>query len=60
VTADELVESLVADESLTYATLSGPRARGEDVPRRLTVRPVRVGGERRYQWTSHFATRTSD
>ena len=59
-TADELVESLVADESLTYATLSGPRARGEDVPRRLTVRPVRVGGERRYQWTSHFATRTSD
>jgi SAM-dependent methyltransferase len=60
VTLEEAVERLVGGGTLTGATLSGPRRRGADVPRRLTVRPVAIGGERRYQWTSHLATRATD
>ncbi|MGE5691993.1 MAG: class I SAM-dependent methyltransferase [Pseudomonadota bacterium] len=59
-TTDEVVARLVEDETLTHATLSGPRRRGDETPRRLTIRPVLVRGERRYQWTSHYATRTAD
>lgn len=59
-TLEEAVVGLVGAGALTGATLSGPRRRGPDAARKLTVRPVIVGGERRYQWTSHFPTRTTD
>ncbi|HSC93005.1 MAG TPA: SAM-dependent methyltransferase [Gaiellaceae bacterium] len=59
-TLEEAVDRLVGTGLLTHATLSGPRRRGANVPRRLTVRPVVLRGERRYQWTAHFATRTAD
>jgi SAM-dependent methyltransferase len=60
VTLEEAVAGLVGAGTLTGATLSGPRRRGPDAARKLTIRPVLVGGEQRYQWTSHFATRTTD
>ena len=59
-TVEQAVDRLLDADALTQASLSGPRRRGADVPRRLTVRPVTLASGRRYQWTSHFATRTSD
>ena len=58
-TVETLVSELVEREALTGATLSNPKRRGGDGPTRLTVRPVLVGGDLRYGWTSHYATRTS-
>jgi SAM-dependent methyltransferase len=60
VTVEQAVDRLLGADALTQASLSGPRRRGADVPRRLTVRPVTLASGRRYQWTSHFATRTTD
>jgi SAM-dependent methyltransferase len=59
VTLETLVSELVEGEALTGATLSNPKRRGGDGPSRMTVRPVLVGGDLRYGWTSHYATRTS-
>jgi SAM-dependent methyltransferase len=59
VTVEALVSDLLGRGALTGATLSNPRRRGGDGPSRLTVRPVLVGGDLRYGWTSHFATRTA-
>jgi SAM-dependent methyltransferase len=59
VTVEALVSDLVERAALTGATLSNPRRRGGDGPSRLTVKPVLVGGDLRYGWTSHFATRTA-
>ena len=64
-TLEQAIDRLLAADvpaaaSLTGASLTGPRRRGGDVPRRLTVRPVTIAAGPRYQWTSHFATRTTD
>jgi hypothetical protein len=59
-TVDELVHDLVDARSLTHATLSNPR-RQDGVPyARVTVRPVLVRDELRYQWTYHYPTRTTN
>jgi SAM-dependent methyltransferase len=59
VTVGALVQRLVADEALTGATLSKPSRRTGDSYGKVTVRPVRVGGELRYGWTYHYPTRTT-
>ena len=51
---------LVAEEALTGATLSSPRRSDPSRPARVTVAPVTVGGELRYRFTSHEATRSRD
>jgi SAM-dependent methyltransferase len=59
VTLEGLVSELVERRALTGATLSNPRRRSAAGPSRMTVRPVLVGGDLRYGWTAHYATRTA-
>jgi SAM-dependent methyltransferase len=59
VTLEGLVSELVERRVLTGATLSNPRKRSGVGPSRMTVRPVLVGGDLRYGWTAHYATRTA-
>jgi hypothetical protein len=59
VTLEALVTRLVTEESLTGATLSKPRRRDTAPYGKVTIRPVRVGGELRYGWTYHYPTRTT-
>jgi Methyltransferase domain len=56
----ELVHDLIARESLTGATLSKPRRTDPGRPTRMTVDPIVAGGELRYRWRHHEATRTTD
>jgi SAM-dependent methyltransferase len=56
---ETLVDRLVHEEALTGATLSKPRRRDRSPYSKVTVRPVIVGGERRYGWTYHYSTRTT-
>jgi hypothetical protein len=56
---DSVVADLVGGGALSGATLSNPRRRGGDGPSRLTVRPVLIGGELHYGWTSHFPARVT-
>jgi SAM-dependent methyltransferase len=57
---EQLVEELVGSGELTGATLSNPRRSDPSGYARVTVRPVQVRGERRYQWTYHYATRSTN
>jgi SAM-dependent methyltransferase len=59
VTLEALVNGLVADGALTGATLSKPRSRATTPYARVTIKPVRLGGELRYAWTYHHPTRTT-
>lgn len=58
-TLEGLVATLVERGTLTGATLSNPRRKSGPGPSRMTVRPVLVGGDLRYGWTAHYATRTA-
>jgi Methyltransferase domain len=55
-----LVRRLVDDEALTGATLSRPRRSDPSRPVKVTVAPVAVGGDLRYRFTFHEATRARD
>ena len=55
-----LVRRLVGEGTLTGASLSRPRRSDPSRPSRVTVAPVAVGGELRYRFTTHQASRTSD
>ena len=55
-----LVRRLVGEGTLTGASLSRPRRSDPSRPSRVTVAPVTVGGELRYRFTTHQASRTSD
>jgi hypothetical protein len=55
-----LVSRLVGEEALTGATLSRPRRSDPSRPARVTVAPIIVGGELRYRFTFHEATRSRD
>ena len=55
-----LLERLVADATLTGATLSRPRTSDPSEPTRLTVDPVAVRDGLRWRVRRHFATRTTD
>ena len=57
---EELVKDAFERRAITHATLSKPSRRDPARPTKLTVRPVRVGGEVRYLWTRHFSTRAED
>jgi SAM-dependent methyltransferase len=59
VTLETLVTRLVAEEALTGATVSKPRRSDAAPYAKVTIRPVRVGGELRYGWTYHYPTRTT-
>lgn len=59
-TVAELVGRLVEDGTLTSATLSRPRTRGPDGPRRITVEPVELRAGPRWRVRRHYATRTTD
>ena len=50
----KLLEEAIAEETLISAVASGARKRGEDRPRKVTVKPVTVRGEHRYQFESHY------
>lgn len=58
-TLEGLVSELVERRALTGATLSNPRRKSSSGPSRMTIRPVLVGGDLRYGWTAHYATRTA-
>ena len=60
VTLAALLERLVADATLTGATLSRPRTSDPSEPTRLTVDPVAVRDGLRWRVRRHFATRTTD
>jgi SAM-dependent methyltransferase len=55
---ERLIAEIVAGETLHELSLTGPRRRGEGVPTRLTVRPVRIKNERRYQFERHVGGKT--
>ena len=59
-TVAELVERLVAEGSLTGASLSGPRTADPAGPRRVTVDPVSLRAGERWRVRRHFETRTTD
>ena len=59
-TLAELLERLVAGESLTAGTLSRPRRADPSEPRRLTVDPVEVREGRRWRVRRHYEARTTD
>lgn len=59
-TVRELTAGLIDGEALTHATLSNPRARDVAGYTKATVRPVFVRGEPLYQWTYHYAARTTN
>lgn len=56
----DLVADLVAGDRLTGATLSNPRRRTEEGPRKLTIDPVVVRRRQRYRVRRHLRTRTTD
>lgn len=55
-----LVRRLVAEGTLTGATISRPRRSDPSRPSRITVAPVDVARSLRYRFTAHHATRTTD
>lgn len=59
-TLERLVNELVEREALTRATLSKPCRADPARYRKVTVRPLVLGGERRYGWTYHYATKATD
>jgi Methyltransferase domain len=59
-TAEELVERLVADAALTGATLSRPRVVDPAEPRRITVDPVELRSGARWRVRRHYDRRTTD
>jgi Methyltransferase domain len=59
-TAEELVERLVAEAALTGATLSRPRVGDPAEPRRITVDPVELRSGARWRVRRHYDRRTTD
>ena len=59
-TLEELLDVLVAGETLTGATLSRPRAADPDAPRRITVEPVTLRRGNRWRVRRHYGSRTTD
>ncbi len=57
---EALVGRLVAEGTLTGASLSRPRRSDPSLTARVTVAPVTVGGTLRYRFTTHQASSTSD
>src|SRR5215471_16413041 len=56
----ELVHELIEQETLTGATLSKPRRSDPERAVRMTIDPIVAGGELRYRWRHHEASRTTD
>jgi hypothetical protein len=56
----ELVDDLIARDSLTGATLSKPRRSDPAHYSKVTVDPLDLRGALRYRWRYHYATRTTD
>jgi Methyltransferase domain len=57
---EQLIGRLVRGEALTGASLSKPRRSDPARSAKVTVKPVLVRGELRYQWTYHYATRATN
>ena len=59
-TLEELLDLLVAGETLTGATLSRPRVADPHEPRRISVEPVSLRRGDRWRVRRHYGTRTTD
>ena len=50
----DLLARTIGDDTFVSLVLSKPLAPADQWPRKISVRPVQIRGERRWQWTLHF------
>ena len=50
----DILARSIGDGTFVALVLSKPAVPAAQGPRKITVRPVQIRGERRWQWTSHF------